>query len=85
MEDSHSASIRQQIFEWLQQMSIEYDDVLPYHVIKSGFVYKGNSVPLMGPQGIFKPMAIKYYPISITNKPDMNFIRDRYERFLGTG
>jgi len=70
MEDPRSASIRQQIFEWLQQKVLEYDDVLPYRKIKTGFVYKGNPVPLMGPQGIFKPKIIQYYPISITTSPN---------------
>jgi len=70
MEDSKSDAIRTQIFEWLQQKVIEYDDVLPYTVIKSGFVYKGDTVPLMGLQGIFKPKVIQYYPISITTSPN---------------
>jgi len=70
MEDSRSAAIRQQIFEWLQQKIIENDDVLPYNVIKTGFIYQGKAVPLMGPQGIFKPQVIQYYPISITTSPN---------------
>ena len=70
MEDSKSAAIRSQIFEWLQQAVIEHDDVLPYPVIKNGFIYQGNPVPLMGPQGIFKPKILQYYPISITTSPN---------------
>ncbi len=70
MEDSKSAAIRSEIFEWLQQKVIEYDDVLPFHEIKNGFVYQGNPVPLMGPQGIFKPKVLRYYPISITTSPN---------------
>jgi putative restriction endonuclease len=70
MEDPKSAVIRTQIFEWLQQKTIEYDDVLPYHEIKTGFTYGGNPVPLLGPQGIFKPKIIQYYPISITTSPN---------------
>lgn len=73
MEDPRSASIRQQVFEWLQQKVIEYDDVLPYHEIKSGFVYNGNPIPLIGPQGIFKPRIIQYYPISITTSPNSTY------------
>lgn len=71
MEDTKSAAIRQQIFEWLNHKVLEYpDEVLPYQELKTGFIYNGNPIPLIGPQGIFKPQVIKYFPISITTSPN---------------
>jgi len=70
MEDPTSASIRTQVFEWLQQQVQEHEDVLSYNLLSAGFYYKGTRVPLLGPQGIFKPKVLKYYPISITTSPN---------------
>ena len=75
-EDPHSAAIRTKIFEWLQQKVIEYDDVLPFSEISRGFIHNGERVPLIGPQGIFKPRIISYYPISITTSPDSPYADD---------
>jgi len=69
-EDSGSAAIRTQIFQWLQMKVIEYNDVLPFDILSKGFYLKGERVPLIGPQGIFKPRVISYYPISVTTSPN---------------
>ena len=69
-EDSRSAALRPQIFKWLQMKVIEYDDVLPYDILSNGLQINGERVPLIGPQGIFKPKVISYYPISVTTSPN---------------
>ncbi len=69
-EDLKSAAIRIKIFEWLKQKAIEYDDVIPHKVLNHDFTLEGERVPLIGPQGIFKPKIISYYPISITTSPN---------------
>jgi len=69
-EDLKSAAIRNKVFEWLQKKVIEYDDVLPHNELNFGFQINGERIPLIGPQGIFKPKVISYYPISITTSPN---------------
>jgi putative restriction endonuclease len=71
MEDPRSAAIRLKIFAWLQQrMSIRGEDVLTRQELESECIIDGEVVPLVGPQGIFKPKAIGYFPISITTSPN---------------
>lgn len=45
-------------------------DRLPFAVLSRGFEFRGQRVPLLGPQGIFKP-AILQLPISITTSPQV--------------
>lgn len=74
MEDSRSAAIRMQIFEWLQQrMAIRGEDVLTRQELESECIINGEVVPLVGPQGIFKPKVIEYFPISITTSPKSKY------------
>ena len=57
-------------FEWLQQQVAIYGDVLPFQILSYEFKYRGERVPLLGPQGIWKPQLIKQYPLSITSVPE---------------
>lgn len=70
MEDSRSAAIRIQIFEWLQGRMIEKGDILSRDELSRECIIDGKIVPLLGPQGIFKPKIIDYFPISITTSPN---------------
>lgn len=65
-EDSRSASIRAAAFRWLQVQDESGVDTLPRELLRAGFDFDGTSVQLVGPQGIFKPRQIDYYPLSIT-------------------
>jgi putative restriction endonuclease len=49
-----------------QQRLAGGDGALPRKVLAEGFVYAGQRVPLVGPQGIFKPRALRDIPLSIT-------------------
>lgn len=60
--------IRQAIFEWLQSAVAIHGDVLPREALEKGFTLEGRRVPLVGPQGIFKP-AVMDVPLSITTAP----------------
>jgi putative restriction endonuclease len=44
-------------------------DVLPHVLLKQGFAFEGRRVPIVGPQGIFKPAALPEMPLSITTVP----------------
>jgi putative restriction endonuclease len=64
----HDASVRRAAFAWLEARVAADGDVLPRALLAYGFDYQGRRVPLLGPQGIFKP-AILDVPISITTVP----------------
>ena len=65
------ASIRLAAFQFLEgQLRLASNEgVLPRRLLQQGFVYEGQRVPLMGPQGIFKPRVLRKVPISITTVP----------------
>jgi len=46
--------------------------VLPWSILKQGFVFQGNQIHLLGPQGIFKPRHMKL-PLSITTVPSRSY------------
>jgi putative restriction endonuclease len=46
-----------------------YDNLLPRSVLEQGLEFDGTRVPLVGPQGIFKPAAIPELPLTITTAP----------------
>lgn len=49
-----------------QQRLAGDDGTLRRCVLVDGFVHEGHRVPLMGPQGIFKPRVLREIPLSIT-------------------
>ncbi|MCP5442365.1 MAG: HNH endonuclease [Chromatiaceae bacterium] len=61
--------VRQRAFEFLEKLTIEHGDVLPYWELHEGFGFEGVRVPLLGPQGIFKPKILDF-PLSITTSPN---------------
>ena len=60
--------VRLAAFDWLSQQAEAHGDVLPRPLLEVGFVFDGKRVPLLGPQGIFKPRVCDL-PISITTIP----------------
>lgn len=76
-------------FEWLTQQVDFHGDVLPRELLLDGFDFQGNRIPLISPQGIFKPKSLDL-PISITTSPNSpyddhfdgnNLLRYRYRGF----
>jgi putative restriction endonuclease len=68
MTAATDAHVRKAAFDWLTEQVHLHGDVLPRSVLAQGFIYEGNRVPLVGPQGIFKPRIINI-PLSITTIP----------------
>jgi putative restriction endonuclease len=66
---SHDAWERTAAFSWLTTQVDRYGDVLPRTVLAQGLELNGQRVPLLGPQGIFKP-AIMQVPLSFTTSPN---------------
>ena len=67
MNLSHDSRVRAAAFAWLaDQVDRLGTDVLPHALLKEGFQLDGQRVPLLGPQGIFKPRVMEGAPLSIT-------------------
>lgn len=60
--------VRLAAFQWLRAQMDVLGDVLPRSILEEGFQFDGRRVPLLGPQGIFKP-ALCELPLSITTSP----------------
>jgi putative restriction endonuclease len=63
--------IRLEAFDYLRRLEELHGDVLPIEPLRQGFEFEGQRVPLVGPQGIFKPAALPDMPISITTTPEV--------------
>lgn len=88
MEDPVSAQVRNAAFNWLKLQVARFGDTLSRTTLEQGFGFQGTRVRLVGPQGIFKPAPIRYFPISITTTtkgpyqdsfdPDGNYLQYSY-------
>jgi putative restriction endonuclease len=61
--------IRLAAFNWLNKQVEIYGETLPRRILTDGFLYSGQRIRLMGPQGIWKPQQMEL-PISITTVID---------------
>jgi putative restriction endonuclease len=63
-------SVRLFAFDWLRQKIDMHGEVLPRALLQQGFEFDDVRVPLVGPQGIFKPAVMDAgMPLSITSVP----------------
>ena len=60
--------VRAAAFEFLEEQTRLHGEVLPRELLSRGFVFNVTRVPLVGPQGIFKP-AVTEMPLTITTAP----------------
>lgn len=82
MTDDIDQRIRLGAFHFLEHMSQIYGDYLPIQELRQGFKFEGERVPLMGPQGIFKPRLIDT-PLTITTSPKSPYNDSKsYDGFL---
>jgi putative restriction endonuclease len=58
--------IRLAAFEWLKRQVQIYGNTLPRTILEKGFDFQGQTITVMGPQGIWKPRLLKSVPLSIT-------------------
>lgn len=68
-DDDVDARVRRIAFAFLDEQVALHGEVLPWSVLSSGFEFHGRRVPLIGPQGIFKPWALPRIPLSIATAP----------------
>ena len=67
MDHTQDSRVRATAFAWLSgQVDRLGTDVLPHALLLKGFQLGGVRVPLLGPQGIFKPKVMDGAPLSIT-------------------
>jgi putative restriction endonuclease len=59
------ATIRQAAFAWLTKQVALHGDVISREALARGFEFEGERIPLVSPQGIFKPQRMEL-PLSIT-------------------
>jgi putative restriction endonuclease len=62
--------VRLTAFSWLADQVRIQGDVLPRSLLAEGFEFENQRVPLIGPQGIFKPKLLPQMPLSITTTPE---------------
>ena len=60
--------IRLAAFNWLQEQVDKHGDVLNRDKLAQGFKFKDTRIPLVSPQGIFKPKQLDL-PLTITTTP----------------
>lgn len=53
---------------FLEEQTLLHGDVLPRDLLAAGFKHRDERIPLLGPQGIFKPRLLEV-PLSITTVP----------------
>jgi putative restriction endonuclease len=61
--------VRVAAFAFLAEQCRARGDEVPRSVLAEGFQFDGHRVPLVGPQGIFKPAVLPDMPLSITTVP----------------
>jgi putative restriction endonuclease len=61
-------AVRLAAFDWPSKQVELHGDVLSRAALEQGFAFEGQRVPLLGPQGIFKPRVCDL-PLSITTIP----------------
>ena len=67
--NSFDEQIRLATFKWLETQTLLYDGVLPLDLLREGFLFNGERIYLVSPQGIFKPKKMEL-PLSITTSPN---------------
>lgn len=67
--DDTDRLIRLAAFQFLDEQSRIWGDVLPWRVLSNGFMFDGRRVPLVSQQGIFKPAVLETIPLSIRTTP----------------
>jgi putative restriction endonuclease len=60
--------IRWQAFRFLEAQVELHGEVLPRRILAAGFLFEGDRIPMVGPQGIFKPQILEL-PLTITTTP----------------
>ena len=80
MSEDIDKIVRLAAFEWLSKQTQIHGDVLSRELLAKGFIFRGERIPLVSPQGIFKPKILPEIPLTITTSPE-----SKYDDGLGPG
>ena len=69
--------VRLAAFNWLSEQVQFHRDVLSRKLLQQGFDFQGQRIPLVAPQGIFKPQILEL-PLSITTSPNSPYDDDYF-------
>src|SRR5687767_5499231 len=72
--------VRMHAFAWLTDRTQVYGDVLPRTMLEEGFYLDQHRIPLVSPQGIFKPQILDL-PLSITTAPHGPY-KDEFQEYV---
>jgi len=76
--------VRSRAFQFLEEQTRLHGEILPRPLLASGFEFDGRRVPLIGPQGIFKPAVLPEMPLTITTVPVIEGEPRPYEDEVGS-
>jgi putative restriction endonuclease len=82
--DDLDTRIRLKAFSFVDELCRRYGTALPAEILRLGFDFEGSRVPLISPQGIFKPAILPEVPISITTVPVVEGKPRPYDDEIGT-
>jgi putative restriction endonuclease len=82
--DELDAAVRSAAFNFLREKTLVHGEVLSRQILAEGFAFRYRRVPLIGPQGIFKP-AVLSLPLSITTVPEVEGKPRPYDDSIGLG
>jgi putative restriction endonuclease len=71
--------VRLRAFQFLDEQTRAWGDVLPWRVLHEGFDFEDRRVPLVSQQGIFKPAILPAVPLSIRTAPIIDGRTQPYE------
>ncbi len=77
--------VRAAAFQFLQHQVDLHGEVIARDTLATGFIFEGQRVPLLGPQGIFKPAILPEIPLSITTVPVIEGRERRYDDGMEEG
>jgi len=64
MVDDRDAAIRLRAFDFLTEQRRRFGEApIPRAILERGFDFEDGRVPLIGPQGIFKPAILPELPV----------------------
>ena len=72
MTSETDSLVRAAAFAFLEEQRQIHGELLPYSILIAGFQFQGTRVPLVGPQGIFKPKVLDDMPLSIATAPPVS-------------
>jgi putative restriction endonuclease len=81
--DELDSRVRLAAFRFLAEQTLRHPESLPYDALQRGFEFEGRRVPLLGPQGIFKPAILADMPLSICTVPTVEGRPRPYEDEIG--